>query len=91
MIHYHITDNTAAAIPLRDIPEVSYADFYDDLCVKLADPRYHLAHYFALPEEGRMRFYALLLDDVASQVLVTSFATDYYRSEEHTSELQSQR
>lgn len=78
MIHYHITDNTAAAIPLRDIPEVSYADFYDDLCVKLADPRYHLAHYFALPEEGRMRFYALLLDDVASQVLVTSFATDYY-------------
>ena len=78
MIHYHITDNTAAAIPLRDIPEVSYADFYDDLCVKLADPRYHLAHYFALPEEGRMRFYALLLDDVTSQVLVTSFATDYY-------------
>ncbi len=78
MIRYYITDNTAAAIPLREIPEVSYADFYDDLCAKLAEPRYHLAHYFARPEEGRMRFYALLLDDDASQVLITSFATDYY-------------
>ncbi len=78
MIRYYITDNTAAAVPLGEIPEISYAEFYDDLCAKLAEPRYHLAHYFALPEESRMRFYALLLDDETSQVLIASFATDYY-------------
>ena len=78
MIRYYTTDNTAAAIPLREIPEVSYADFYDDLCTKLADPCCHLAHYFAWPDGGRMRFCALLLDDRTAQVLITSFATDYY-------------
>ncbi len=78
MIRYYITDNTAAAVPLSEIPEVSYAEFYDDLAAKLADTRYHVAHYFALPAEGRMRYYALLLDDATSQVLITSFATDYY-------------
>lgn len=78
MMKYHITDNTAAAVPLRDIPEASYAEFHADLTEKLADPRYHVAHYFALPEEGRMRFYCLLLDDATSQVLVASHVLEYY-------------
>lgn len=45
----YITDNTASAIPLAKIPEAAYADFYDDLSDRLSDPRYHVAHYFALP------------------------------------------
>ena len=75
---YYITDNTAAAVPLAEIPEVSYALFYSDLCEKLTDSRYHLAHYFALPQGDRMVFYCLLLDDATSQVLITSHALNYY-------------
>lgn len=75
---YYITDNTAAAVSLKEIPEVPYAVFYADLCDKLADPRYHLAHYFALPQADRMYFYCLLLDDATSQVMITSHALNYY-------------
>jgi len=78
MMKYYITDNTAASVLLEEIPEVSYADFYADLSEKLADPRYHLAHYFALPQGDRMVFYCLLLDDNSSQVMITSYALNYY-------------
>ena len=77
-MNYYITDNTARAIRLSDIPEVSYAAFYDDLREKLSDSRYHVAHYFAQPSDDRMRFFCLLLDDSEHRVLITSHATDYY-------------
>lgn len=77
-MNYYVTDNTSAAIPLSDIPEVSYAAFYDDLREKLADGRFHIAHYFALPALDRMRFYCLMLDDAEGRVLITSHSTDYY-------------
>ena len=54
---YYITDNTAPAVPLSEIPEASYAEFYADLAAKLADARYHIAHYFALPLGDRLRFF----------------------------------
>ena len=47
-MNYYVTDNTGASVALNDIPEVSYAAFYEDLRVKLSDARYHAAHYFAL-------------------------------------------
>ena len=75
---YLTTDNTSGAVRLKDIPEVPYAAFYDDLAGKLSEPRYHVAHYFALPDEGRMRFYCLVLDDAEGRVLITSHATEYY-------------
>ena len=62
-MNYYVTDNTGASVALNDIPEVSYAAFYEDLRVKLSDARYHAAHYFALPSGDRMRFFLLLLDD----------------------------
>ena len=77
-MNYYVTDNTGASIALNDIPEVSYAAFYEDLRVKLSDARYHAAHYFALPSGDRMRFFLLLLDDAERRVLITSHATDYY-------------
>lgn len=77
-MEYYITDNTAAAIPLRNIPEVSYPAFYEDLRDKLTDARYHIAHYFALPSGDRMRFYCIVLDDAEGRVLVASHSTDYY-------------
>ena len=40
---YYITDNTAPAVPLSEIPEASYAEFYADQAAKLADARYHIA------------------------------------------------
>ena len=75
---YYITDNTAPAVPLSEIPEASYAEFYADLAAKLADARYHIAHYFALPLGDRLRFFCLLLDDARSRVLIASHATEYY-------------
>ena len=77
-MNYYVTDNTGASVALNDIPEVSYAAFYEDLRVKLSDARYHAAHYFALPSGDRMRFFLLLLDDAERRVLITSHATDYY-------------
>ena len=77
---YRITNNTAPAVALDDIPVVSYAAFYDDLAARLRDERYHVAHYFALPDEAEthLRFFCLLLDDATAEVLLTSFVMDYY-------------
>ena len=78
-MNYLITDNTSGAVRLRDIPETDYASFYDDLRTRLSDSRWHVGHYFALPEEeARLRFYLLLLDDATGQVLIGSFAREYY-------------
>lgn len=77
----YITDNTASAIPLAEIPEAAYADFYDDLSDRLSDPRYHVAHYFALPAGDRMRFICILLDDAEHRILVSSHAMEYYDEE----------
>lgn len=77
----YITDNRAASIPLSDIPECSYAEFYSGMAELLADTRRHIAHYFALPEQGRLRFFCILLDDTTSQVLVASHATEYYHED----------
>lgn len=79
---YYITDNTAPAVPLSEIPEASYAEFYADLAAKLADARYHIAHYFALPLGDRLRFFCLLLDDTEAKVLIASHAMEYYDEQE---------
>ena len=75
---YLITDNTSGAVRLEDIPELSYEAFYDDLAARLSEPRYHVAHYFAVPSGDRMRFYCLLLDDAEHRVLIASHAMEYY-------------
>ncbi len=82
-MRYYITDNSSEAVELNQIPTVDYAEFYADLDLKLAEPRFHLAHYFALPERGeRLRFYALLLDDVEQKVMICSHAMQYYEEGE---------
>ena len=73
-MNYYVTDNTGASVALNDIPEVSYAAFYEDLRVKLSDAGYHAAHYFALPSGDRMRFFLLLLDDAERRVLERALA-----------------
>ena len=67
---YYITDNTAPAVPLSEIPEASYAEFYTDQAAKLADARYHIAHYFALPLGDRLRFFCLLLGHRAGKEIL---------------------
>lgn len=75
---YYITDNQNAAMPLAEIPEVEYAALYEDLKERLADSRYHVAHYFARTEENRLKFYLILLDDEEHKIMVSSFAMEYY-------------
>ena len=77
-MNYLVTDNTSGAVRLEEIPEISYASFYELMRTWLADERYHVGHYFALPSGDRMRFYALVLDDAEGRVLITSHATGYY-------------
>ena len=77
-MNWLVTENTGSGIALKDIPEADYAAFYDDLSARLADARYHVAHYFARPDDNRLRFFCLLLDDATGQVLVASHAMDYY-------------
>lgn len=78
-MNYHTTNNTAAAVRLGDIPVVDYAEFFTDLDEKLRSERYHIAHYFALPErDERLRCFCLLLDDRTAEVLITSYCIGYY-------------
>ena len=41
-MHYYVTDNRAACMPLNEIPTAGYAEFYEDLAERLADERYHI-------------------------------------------------
>ncbi len=78
-MNYFVTNNRAAAVPIERIPLSDYAAFYTDLDEKLSREEFHLAHYFALPEKGeRLRFYALLLNDLTGEVLIGSHAMHYY-------------
>lgn len=77
-MNYYTTDNLTVAIPLREIPDVGYAALYEDLRERLSQRHYHVAHYFAVPDGDALRFYILLLDDLKHEVLVASFAMDYY-------------
>ena len=77
-MNWYITENRGSCIALEEIPEVGYAEFYDDLSARLADARYHVGHYFALPSGDRLRFYCLLLDDAEGRVLLASHALEYY-------------
>ena len=78
IMHYYVTDNRAACMPLNEIPTAGYAEFYEDLAERLADERYHIGHYFALPDGDVLRAYCLLLDDTEHRVLVASYAIGYY-------------
>lgn len=77
-MNYHIIDNNAQAVRLTDIPEVEYAALYEDLKERLTQRQYHVAHYFALPDENRLRFYIVLLNDEQHTILIASFAMEYY-------------
>lgn len=77
-MNWFVTENTGSCAALKDIPEAGYAEFHDDLAGKLADARYHVAHYFALPSGDRLRFFCLLLDDAEGKVLLASHALEYY-------------
>ncbi len=77
-MNYHIIDNLATAVALKDIPEVEYAELYEDLKERLKSSRYHVAHYFATPDENRLKFYIIVLDDAEHKIMLASFAMDYY-------------
>ena len=78
-MNYYITDNTATqAVAIKDIPEVEYATLYEDLKERLKQEQYHVAHYFATPEQSRLMFYIILLDDKEHKIMLARFAMEYY-------------
>ena len=52
---YHVTNNNASAVAITDIPVVEYVELYNDLKERMADSRYHVAHYFATEIERQVR------------------------------------
>ena len=60
---YYITNNTASAVKLSDIPVVEYVELYNDLKERMSNPRFHVGHYFATEIENGLKFYMLILDD----------------------------
>ena len=75
---YHITNNTAAAVAIADIPVVDYVELYNDLKERMKDGNYHVAHYFATEISEGLKFYIILLNDANGEVLISSFVPDYY-------------
>ena len=75
---YHVTNNTASAVAIADIPQVDYVELYNDLKERMADSNYHVAHYFATEIGEGLKFYMILLNDATAEVLITSFVPDYY-------------
>ena len=75
---FYVTNNTASAVAIADIPVVDYVALYNDLKERMNDPRYHVGHYFATEVENGLKFYMILLDDQTGEVLITSFIPDYY-------------
>ena len=75
---YYITNNTASAVKIADIPVVDYTELYNDLAERMTNSRYHVAHYFATEHEMGLKFYLIILDDLSGEVLLTSFIPDYY-------------
>ena len=75
---YHITNNTASAVAIADIPVVDYVELYNDLKERMEDSNYHVAHYFATEIAEGLKFYLILLNDAKAEVLITSFVPDYY-------------
>ncbi len=82
-MNWFITDNSAPGAELARIPELSYAEFYAQLCAELENPACHLGELFAMREqESRLRIFALLLDDTTSQVKICSYVYPYYCEDE---------
>lgn len=75
---FYVTNNTATAVAIADIPVVDYVALYNDLKERMNDSRYHVGHYFATEAENGLKFYMILLDDQTGEVLITSFVPDYY-------------
>lgn len=78
---YIRSNNNSSAIELSNIPVVDYVALYNDIKERMTDSRYHVAHYFATEVESGLRFFILILDDQTSEVLISSFAPDYYSEE----------
>lgn len=73
------TYNNGSAIDLRKIPALTYAEFFEAMRERLANPACHVAHYFGVPvEETRLRVWAILLDDAEHTIDVVSYDVDYY-------------
>ena len=60
---YYTTDNLAASVELDNVPDAGYAALYEDLSERLKQRRYHVVHYFAVPDGEALRFYLLLAGD----------------------------
>ncbi len=67
------TTNREGCVPLREIPTVDYASFFEAVGDALLRPECHVAEYFAVPRtNGSLSFYMLGCNDSTGKILLAS-------------------
>lgn len=65
------------SVRLGDIPVVDYKELYDTFGLLLRLPQCHCVSYFAFPQDGALRFMALVADDRNARVYIASYFHDF--------------
>ncbi|HAI76428.1 MAG TPA: NADH dehydrogenase subunit [Microscillaceae bacterium] len=65
---------SSGAVPLEAIPVLDYADFYDLLVERLANPECHCLTYYGFPWRNEIRCLACIADDTHHTVEVYAYA-----------------
>lgn len=74
---FKITKNNSA-LPLQQIPVLDYKNFFEEASALLTDEHNHCLNYYAVPEEGLLRFICSIADDTNHHILTASFLKDMH-------------
>ena len=77
-MRWYSTTNNNSTVPIREIPLLTYTDFFDDMCTMLADGDYHCVNYFAVPTPRFFILFCLMARDSTGEVLIASHTYEYY-------------
>lgn len=79
MIKWLTTYNNAKVVKLSEIPVFDYPTLRQELKELLADDNYHLANYFAVPQNDEFfALYLVLLNDADASIHLASYRYEYY-------------
>ncbi len=76
-MRWYSTINRDSGVRIREIPLLSYADFFDDMSAMLSDADYHCVSYFAVPTKEFFILFALVARDSTGEVLIASYIREH--------------